>query len=353
MITADIINQLNYGIFFPVIDHSLIFSAPDLSKFYLLLCQPANTTGQHFLLNQPIKQKSEYLLSHPLTLNYINQISHSNQTKVAIMPFKSSTKIELLAEKHGWLVLANPRQLNLTLEDKISFAKICQENSINTIPHLITTYTSKNLTQAKNEFSTDKLVIQTKTGWAGNSTFLYQSPSQLPQGSLVKIMPFICGHTITVNGCIINQIPIFSPPANQLNNPQHTANIFATTGRSWPARLSSNQKTQVKQICSQAGKLLVKLGYRGFFGLDLMIDHNQAYLIECNPRLTASFDFYTKLEHKYKLEPLVYLHILSFFSSVKLSPEIIQDRFNFTQITGSQITIRNDQDKISQVINNL
>ena len=165
-------------------------------------------------------------------------------------------------------------------------------------------------------------------------------------------MPFLHGYTITTNNCIFNHTLITSPPAKQLNNPQHSQNIFSTTGRSWPSNLSDKQLDQIQSINKKFLSVLTDLNFRGFFGLDYFIDQSgQLYLIECNPRLTASFDFYTHLEIKAGWQPLLFFHIAEFLNiKVPNNIDLNLDRFFDTSIHASQITKRTDQGKICQII---
>ena len=69
---------------------------------------------------------------------------------------------------------------------------------------------------------------------------------------------------------------------------------------------------------------------------------NQIYLLECNPRLTASFAFYTQIELKNQLTPLFLIHLAQF---IQLNSEInsndIQDQINSANLVGSEITQKN------------
>ncbi|HPH19617.1 MAG TPA: ATP-grasp domain-containing protein, partial [Haliscomenobacter sp.] len=86
-------------------------------------------------------------------------------------------------------------------------------------------------------------------------------------------------------------------------------------------------------------KILTPLNYRGFFGLDFLVSENQVYLLECNPRLTASFAFYTQIELKNDLTPLFYFDLAEFINldyQIDLLQE--QSRFYNQNIIGSEIT---------------
>jgi len=344
------INQSPYLIFFPIVDPFLELSLPNIKNLHLLYHTPPQTKPKNNFFVSPVsKAKSESVLTDPNTQNYINNTCKKLGKIPAIMPFKPSAKIDLICQKNNYLKISNSRALNIQFEDKINFAKICAKNKINTIPFFIDNLNQKNIKKAQLLFKTDKIVVQVKTGWAGNSTYLTDlALKTLPSDSLVKFMPFINGTTYIQNGCVYHKNLITSPVGIQLNNPLHSKNIFATTGRSWPSNLNQASIDKIKEIDNQLETIFVKSNYRGFLGLDFLIDldHN-VYLTECNPRLTASFNFYTQLELKNNLVPLLYLHLLEFLKlDVNLDITNLKSRFLNKQLKGAQVTKRNDEGKI-------
>lgn len=351
---ANLINNSKYTIFFPIIDQSLGLSITKLTNLYLIYSQPPKTTPSlpYFVCPQKIKAKTEYLLGNPSVVDYITTTCKKTGKLPAIMPFKPSSKTDLICHQYNWLKIGIDRRLNLKLEDKVNFAKICHQVNIPAIPNIITTYTPLNISQAQQFFGTKQLVIQTKTGWAGNNTFMFDPNLSLPTNAQIKIMPYLKGFAITTNNVIFKNTLISSPPAKQLNNPAHTTNIFATTGRSWPSDLSQDQLAQIQSINQKMLSVLTDLKFKGFFGLDFFVDsRDQVLLIECNPRLTASFDFYSRLEIKAGWQPLLFFHIAQFLNiNIPASLDLYQDRFFDTSVSGSQITKRNKLGKICQII---
>jgi len=345
-----IINQSTYVIFFPIVDPFLELSLPHINNLHLLYhTTPKTKPKNNFFVSPPSKAKAESLLTNPKVQNYIHTVSHNLGKTPAIMPFKPSAKIDLFCRKNNYLLVSNPRILNLQFEDKINFAKICAKNKIKTIPFYVDNLNQKNIDKAKLLFKTNKIVVQVKTGWAGNSTYFANSALKiLPLNSLVKFMPFITGTTYIENGCIYKKNLIASPVGIQLNNPAHSNNIFTTTGRSWPSKLNQTTLDQIQTINHQLQTVLINSHYQGFFGLDFLVDlDNYVYLAECNPRLTASFNFYTHLELENKLVPLIYLHLLEFLNlDVTLDIATLQSRFLNNTLSGTQVTIRNSDGKI-------
>jgi hypothetical protein len=305
------------------------------------------------LKNHPqikIRRTAAQILSQPQTLDYIK--THTKRTLIPqILVFKPSPQIDNLFKIHQFTLLANPYPLNKLFEDKTSFYQSLESHpqvSPHLIPHLIAPLHQIRFSQLTKSLSLP-LVLQYGRGWAGNSTFLIDKPTQLQQlttkwpNRIVKITPLISGPTFINNACITRDQVLISPPAIQLRQPT-TDNrlLFSTLGRQWPAQISQQLAQTITHITHQVGQLMSKSGYLGYFGLDFLLDSktNQLYLQECNARLTASFGFYTQLEKLSSQTPLLEHHLQSFSSqsansklSTSLPPKAL--------VKGSQLSIRN------------
>ncbi len=235
------------------------------------------------------------------------------------------------------------------MEDKIKFYELCQKVNLPQIPALISPFTQKNFLQAQKIFG-QKIVTQTHFGWAGNSTHLALNYSDvkscIPNKILTKFSPFKSGYSLLNNCCLTQQGLIQSPPALQYTGLKPlTNNPFATVGRQWPSQASVEIKEKIKQITNDfSEKILKPLNYQGFFGLDFLISGSDVFLLECNPRLTASFAFYTQMELKNGLTPLFYFHLAQFINlDYQIDLKTEQNRFYNQNLIGSEITLRNQQ----------
>ena len=115
---------------------------------------------------------------------------------------------------------------------------------------------------------------------------------------------------------------------------------------------------------------MIKEDYKGYFGLDFLVEEKtgEVFLLEINARMTASTSFYTQLEIKSGVTPLLFYHMLSFLKSdsdtikslyrviphlpaqAGLIREPVLDSHlrgnNKLSITGTQLILRNNQPKI-------
>ncbi len=332
-----IINNLSIDFFFLVVDQNLDIKLPQLKNFYSIY-------------DPNLSQKnSGYLLAQKSTQDFIKKTIKSSGHQAAIIPFKPSAKIDLICKKNNWISVCNPAPLNRLLEDKIKFPSIIDK--IPQIPFTIAPYTKKNIDNLLVKYK--KIVVQTHFGWAGNSTKLITKydPTIIPQDTLCKFSPYLKGYTLLNNCCLTSSGLLQSPPALQFTGlPEYTNNPFATVGRQWPSNAPPKIIDQVKKITIDFAQILTKLKYRGFFGLDFFVSKNKVYLLECNPRLTASFAFYTNIELKAKITPLFYYHLLEFTSPQKI---IDEKRFNNKNIIGSELTKRDKNGVIIEKYHNV
>ncbi len=353
------LNQSNFVFYFLVVDNTLDITLPQLSNFHLIYAFKNKRLEDLKKLNIPyfcLEENRKFLdvansgklLSHPLVFEYINK--NSTDKKTVIIPFKPSAKIDFLCQKLGWICASNNHQLNRYLEDKLIFSKICQENNLPQIPSMIDQFNKGNFLKYQNEYQST-LVIQSHFGWAGKSTFLGDNweniKDKIPVNSLVKFSPFIKGYSLLNNCCLTTKGLIQSPPALQYTGIKpFTDHPFTTVGRQWPSLAPSNIINQVNKITQDFSKILTKLDYRGFFGLDFMVDGNQVYLLECNPRLTASFAFYNDIEINQNILPLFLLHLIQFIKiDFDFDINLEHLRFYNQKIIGSEITAKNKSGK--------
>lgn len=322
-----LISASGYAIFFPVIDDFFNVALPLPNFFPLIRPHPSITN-------------SGQLLSLSQTTAFIDQVCSQNQTKPAILPFKPSAKTEKFCRDQSFLLLANPVALSRFLEDKINFFNICQSYHLPLITSLVGNFSPKLISQAQKQFSFP-LVLQTHFGWAGNSTYLLTPPTKLhlPPETPVKISPLLPGYTLTVNCCLTRHGLLQSPPALQYTGLKpYTDNPFATVGRQWPSFSPATITRQIKNITERfTEKILIPKKYRGFFGLDFFVNQETVYLLECNPRLTASISLYTQMELASRREPLLLFHLAEFLNCLPADNYLAATSLSETPFSGSEL----------------
>jgi hypothetical protein len=332
----DLINNSHYDIYFLVVDKNLDIDLPNLKYFYKI-----------YLPDGELKN-SGHLLSLKNTQQYIIENSKKNNHLPAILPFKPSAKIEKICDKNAWLNLSNPAHLNRFLEDKVKFYEFCKKENLPVITSNIDTFNKNNFDKYSKGLP---IVIQTHFGWAGNSTFLAANfddvKEKISENLIVKYSPFLDGLTYTNNCCLTQYGLLQSPPALQLNQG------FSTVGRVWPSQLTEQQYVNIVKITNDFGKSLSLLHYRGYFGLDFLINNHNIYILECNPRLTASFSFYHLLEEKNNINSLFYYHLIELLD-IPYNLDILNEQKRvIAPIKGSEKTPRNNSNQIIEKIHEI
>jgi len=331
----DTINNSHFDFYFLVVDKFLDINIPKLSHFYSLSPEKLNIT-----LDQ---KNSGRLLSHPATIEFIKSNSTKSGRLPAIIPFKPSAKIDLICRQNNWILVSNSASLNHLLEDKLKFPGICEKYQIPLVPYLIKPFSVESFQEARQQFG-QNIILQSHFGWAGNSSLLTSSftdaKTKFKPGCPIKYSQYLKGYTLINNCCLTGKGLIQSPPGLQYSGLKPlTSNPLATVGRQWPCQTPPDIQQQVSKITTDFGKVLTDLNYFGFFGLDFLVSNDQVFLLECNPRLTASFGFYTDIEMNAGITPLFLYHLAEFchleFENLELS------RFSSPKIIGSEITLKN------------
>lgn len=296
-----------------------------------------------------VPRNTGHLLARKETVKYINEQAGSQ--KPVIVFFKPSAKISFICKKYHWLAVGNNPKLAESLENKLSFYTWATKNKLPLIPAKISPLDTNLLSKEPLPF-----IIQFKRGWAGKSSFIIESEKDLKKlerfgGQKVKVSPFLEGETFINNGCVLkNGRILVSPAGKQISGIKDLSNNpLSTTGRQWPAKIRSEDEKEIKKITNRLGSLIYKEGYKGFFGADFLITKDKKiFLLECNPRLTASFVFYTQLEEQSGVEPLLWHHLDTFASFTR------QKNIDYQpNISGSEIIQRNNQEKPLRIVTSI
>ena len=92
---------------------------------------------------------------------------------------------------------------------------------------------------------------------------------------------------------------------------------------------SCNKKQ--KNSPNRFGDEIYKIGYQGFFGIDLIITKEDCYVIECNPRITGALPVLDMVQDQNQKPAFIGLHVLEFLADelpVKLNFKSLQSELN-------------------------
>lgn len=132
----------------------------------------------------------------------------------------------------------------------------------------------------------------------------------------VQISKFIRGDTVSMVACATRYGTLTGPLQQQLIDiPESLGNVTGRgvfVGHDWSLRPWGDfAEQESERILTTLGDYLYTQGYRGIFGVDLIVDSETktVYPLECNPRYTGSFPLVSLLMLQHNLPPLDFFHL--------------------------------------------
>jgi hypothetical protein len=255
----------------------------------------------------PKVKKTSELLESPLVENLLKRGSR-------ILVFKNLPKVEKLAKTKGWKILMPEAHFVNEIEDKIHFVKFCEKHQLPLLPTRVMELNTLIFTQP--------VVIQTRRGHAGESTFFVRSKLELEKLKrligkwVVKITPLMKLPTFSLDLVIGEKQTYQTQSFYQITG---DARLNPLPGGTGGIDLGIAQKLKpeilkgIAALGEKVGEALRGIGYRGIAGIDLLVDERSGklYLIECNPRMLSNLGFITKLQKAAGELPLLTIHILT------------------------------------------
>jgi glutathione synthase/RimK-type ligase-like ATP-grasp enzyme len=321
----------------------------------------------HLEEKNPIFRNSNRLLKRQEVIEYITRNCPKQKTPY-IQVFKIAPNIEKTAEKNDFKVLNPNASLNRMFENKLPQYKNLKHLEFFPQTKLIT-LKDESYSKLVKEFG-EKFVLQYNRGHSGKSTIFIKEKQQylkiqqkFPKRR-VRISKFIKGQAWTVNACQTRYGCFYGGLSFQITGVSAcTRKKGGTVGNDWTIaqNLDNQIKHQIHEMITKIGDEMSKKGFKGLFGLDLIIDNSQkVWLIEINARQPASISLHSQLQLKNQVIPLNLLHILEFvypnkdylmkflLKSQSLSAESFLQKYNkeeLTNIKAAQLFIRNTQKK--------
>lgn len=231
-----------------------------------------------------------------------SQVKKIITKKDFIIVFKNTTLIEEICAENKWNLLNPKAKLASIIEEKISQVKF--------LGPLKKYLPNTKIVLGKNlKWNGKKFILQYNRAHTGSGTFLITSTKQLNQikktfpNREIRISDYITGPFLTNNNCVWKNKIFFGNINFQITGLKpFTDNPFATIGNDWalPHKiLDSKQIKQYLKIATEVGKRLTKSGWKGLFGIDVVLDEkkNKMYLIEINARQPASTTYESQLQN--------------------------------------------------------
>jgi hypothetical protein len=282
------------------------------------------------------------LISNAKVQKWISDISKSCNFNTLF--FQSNEplirKVKML---HGNVLNIKPF-ISSKFEQKLSQFRFFQENNI-PIPESKLVELNDSLYESLvNEFG-EIFVIQLDRAHTGGGTFFirgeedWTSCMNLIRGNVAKVSKFIKGDSYTINACITKNANFIGGLQYQITGvTELTSGEGTTVGNDWSYAnsLDSTLKQGLFEVVRKLSEAMKKEGYRGLFGIDLVLGEGKWYVIEINARQTANLAMQTKLELMTDQVPLMLLNLAEL-----LGIEIdIKPNWEILPLNGSQVFLR-------------
>lgn len=271
-----------------------------------------------------------------LKLKKVREWLVGRKSLVNLFVYKAATPLDEIIKDLSVKLLSSPGWVRKPLEDKKVFREEAAKAGIR-IPKgenlTIAELTENKWDQLKQKFG-ETLVFQLtdySTG-GGQGTFFIdkkedfdkfneftKSEDRKKTLNWVNVCERVKGRSASITGCAtkygvvtgILQTQIMDQP--ELNGFRGRSGVWL--GHDWNVRFSEKAQLNAEKLCQQWGKYIYAKGYKGIYGLDVMVKGasapqvDEVTAIECNSRYTGAFPVYTMMQLNQGEMPLDVWHL--------------------------------------------
>jgi hypothetical protein len=275
---------------------------------------------------------STNLLSHPAAREFLKKMTGPRY----LLLYQNYPDLEDLAEREGWMLLANPSSLRMRVAERAFFQGMANQLKLNRVPGDI--YPISDFFAFDYEYWAQEIapefVLQfpeiRQGGGRGTffvkSDFDYQRVQKTLRGGTWRgieletaaIHRFMDGIPASLALCLTRHGILFSGLQRQLIDLPYCGDISENgifCGHSWGETVwPSHVQAEAVRQARLMGEYLAGMGYKGILGIDFLIsrDQKQVYPLECNPRFTGAFPMLSQLQLWHNIIPMDVFHMLEF-----------------------------------------
>jgi len=301
------------------------------------------------------------ILRNKSVRNYI--VSHKG--KKYLFLYKLNRNMETAIKDLGVKVICNKSNLNKYFEDKVNFRKVLDRIGLS--PILGETMNFADFQTKDYQFFKDKygkkFVFQLTDFMlgGGKGTLFIDSKKKFDEFqektaegiykkkelTRINITKFVEGLSASVaccatkHGTLVSKVQQQIMDIPQVISPKKGDGAFV--GHVFGLEFNKKIKDQVHEISTKLGNYMYKKGYKGIFGIDLIINikENKVYPVECNARYTGAFPMLSMLYMKNKIIPMDMFQFLEFLNiPYKINVKELNKMYQ-KKITGSHIILSN------------
>ena len=304
----------------------------------------------------PQSRNTWQLLSSPKTLEYISGIKGGKK----MLFFKNSSRMEEIARRYSWQILASGSHLSRYFENKLKLPQFLKEAGVDGPKSFVRKFDRHLSYKGLIRELGSPFVVQKGKGFGGSGTFFIKDEDDFRKvekecrSRTIKIAQYLNGIYLTLNGCATRSGIVMSSPFFQITGLREcNRNEGGSCGTDWQIKIDSFISNRIIDMTKKIGEYIFKKGYRGIFGLDFVADleTKKAYLVEINPRLISSIAFFTKLQLLSGEVPLLAWHILEFLDLLTPGNEGVVEQNLVSR--GGQLILHNLEDVSCSVNNSL
>ncbi len=285
---------------------------------------------------QSIEDINNYLLEHKEVVDYIK--SRGAKGKALFLMFDGRTTE--LAKKLGLEVCFPSAKMRTFMDNKVNTNRIAEKAGVPCVPYILSKVKSYDhlISLTKKKLGTD-LVIQTPFGDSGHTTFFISNEKEwekyadeIVKEKEVKIMKRINCRGSAIEACVTQQGTLVAPLMTELVGfKELTPYKGGWCGNEiYADAFTPAIRKKAKKYTQLFGNELRKLGYKGYFELDFLIDQDnqQLYLGELNPRITGASSITNHAVFALSDMPMILFHMLEYMGQpYKLNVNAINNRW--------------------------
>jgi len=292
-------------------------------KVKLLSLEKINPTTIH-----EIKRNSLSMLRTEIVQEYLDSLNNP-----IIISYKGRPKFEQICTDKGYISAVGNSKMFQYLDNKSNFRDLLVKNNLKNYPPFKSYIWSELLKvdyiELTKEFG-QSIVIQGKgivtkfifsqNDWEAAKEFIKEASKDFDLEEKFLVSKYIKGKSASVT-CVATKWGIFTANVQYqlIDIPELTEENGRTgffCGHDWTASKSISDKVNLEatNFAKTFGEIIYKMGYKGFFGLDLMVEDGSEniYVNECNARMTGVLPTIDLIQYSHNQIPFLGLHCLEY-----------------------------------------
>lgn len=305
-----------------------------------------------------IEDIDNYLLEHKEVVDLIRK---TEKGQAIFLMFDDTT--ERICRQLGLEVAFPPAKLRQQVDDKVSATRIGNRAGVASVPNVLGKVDSYATLRRLAAPLGEQLVVQTAFGDSGHTTFFISSEddykkhaAEIEREAEVKIMKRIRCRGYAMEACVTRHGTLVGPLMTELVGfKELTPYRGGWSGNElYPGVCTPVVRERAHTATLDFGEELRKLGYRGYFEIDFLVDQDSGavWLGEVNPRVTGASLMTNQAAFAWGDLPLFLFHLLEFAGvDFELDVPALNARFADERNidSWSQLVVKHTDDTVDRI----